>query len=420
MSDFSNLSAKEKIEKAFDLYRKFTSFPLAAAASGIPKTTLLRWASRHPEYNSVQNEGIPTPKKAGMSITEDTVTIISPLSTDAVSPKDMLIRHKQNPDNFTMTKMKTNQWGDADNPKLQICCTWVPKIESFVSPAYSDRKEGWKPKKLKKAKKNNGVLRFMILADPHAPLHEQVLTDAAAALAREVQPDKIISLGDSSDNSPWTRHRKNPRKDLDHTAQEAVDGTYDWLAQIADAAPNAEKIVLAGNHDWWIYDRVLETIPQLATLKVAHSDERILDLERILRMDELGWKLASTQGGRYHDSVHAILDDVIGIHGVKTGKHGGALVEMATWEGATVIQGHDHKQTLARHVKRRVDGTESAHWSWSIGAMSRRDLGYDHKRDVHQGFGMMTVWPDGRWHPEIVSFDPQKGDVTYRDWRYKP
>lgn len=394
-------STEAKIATAKALYAAHDGNASKAGDSiGLERTTLLKWFKRVQENSG----GEP-------------ITISSDRSVDVATKESLLIQHGYNPDDYEEISSRINQWGDPDGTTShQIRINVRPRAEALLRPAL-ERTPGWSPPKPNPVK-GQAVERIMLVSDPHCPLDETTLTDASVELARLIQPTKIVQLGDSMDNSPFSRHRKNPRHDLDYSTQDCVDSTYKYLARLADAAPNAERVILAGNHDWWLYHRVLEQLPQLATLNVACSSERFLSFERLLRLDEIGWTLESTGGGDYHDSTHQCLNDLVAIHGVKTGKHGGAMVEIMGWHGTSVAQGHDHKTALVRHVKRLPNGSEAAYWSWSLGAMSRRDLGYTHTRDVHQSFGVVTVWPDGRWQPELAVYDPQHDDVTYRDWRY--
>jgi hypothetical protein len=108
------------------------------------------------------------------------------------------------------------------------------------------------------------------------------------------------------------------------------------------------------------------------------------------------------------------------MHGRRTGKHGGAALEIEGWEGTSIGQGHDHKLAVTAITRRLPDNTEVQRWAISAGTMARRNLGYDPRRNVNQGFIVIVVWPDGHWHPEVAAYDPQTMTTTWRDWRYNP
>jgi hypothetical protein len=71
-------------------------------------------------------------------------------------------------------------------------------------------------------------------------------------------------------------------------------------------------------------------------------------------------------------------------------------------------------------TKRLANGTETQRYAINAGTMARRDLGYSAARDCQQGWWVFVVHEDGRWHPEMVLFDPQTSETTWRDWRWQP
>jgi hypothetical protein len=54
----------------------------------------------------------------------------------------------------------------------------------------------------------------------------------------------------------------------------------------------------------------------------------------------------------------------------------------------------------------------------SIGMSCERDggLGYAIDPDWQPGDAMVTVWPDGRWHVELIRWDG--GELVWRDERF--
>jgi hypothetical protein len=437
LSDFHQLPEDQKPQVAFDLYVEYGGYRQAAEAMGIPKSCLHRYATRFHGYQPLQPgrgghnrapknpveevQRVTGPETPGVTINPDQAVITGPKSTDAVTPRDLQLQHGFEPDDWDITHVKINQWGPGEGEAYhQLKITMKPRLAALIKPALGDRVAGWRPRKRRAVRGNPEAVKVMVvMGDFHAPLVEEKLFDAGLEILHELQPDEIIANGDTGDNAPFGKHRPNLRDDFkDITAQDNVDATYECLAGLRDAAQDARIIKTHGNHDDWMYLRVLETLPQMARLTRAKDRQEILDIGYILRLDELDIELVSHKGGNYFESEYAITDDLVVIHGVKTGKHGGAVKEIQTWSGASVIQNHDHKQALIRHVKRRPNNTEVAFWSWSVGAMCMRNLGYAQSRDVHQGFGVLSLWPDGLWHPEFVSFDPQSGVTTFRDRRY--
>lgn len=359
-------------------------------------------------------------ERAGCKITSNTAVLISvanPRGTDSMTPEELFFDHGLDPSEWEYTAT-LNRWdalaGNGEITTLsQIKINAKKRInpETFVIGI----KNGWEPPTARRSKRSSRPEYIVAFPDPHAPHQEQVLFDASVSWLEEFQPKRVVCLGDAGDNSPFKRHRKNER--IDCTVSEAVDGTYKALARWRNAAPDAQMDIIPGNHDWWLQCRVLEEFPHLMQLQRPGEDFALLNMRSVLALDQLRITLHD-RGGEYHDNVIQIADDLVAMHGTKTGKHGGATKEQSGWEGASIVQGHDHKTAMTAITKRLPSGGETQRYAFSAGTMSRRDLGYDPAHNCNQSFMVFTIWPDGRWHPDYALFDPQRNDVTWRDWRY--
>lgn len=407
-AEWKSLKSPEKQDYAAFLFEKFDGNARQAALwIGLNRSTLQAWFQKHRD----------NPVDPG---TDSEVHVITGDRVIGSQQSERIIRANGfDPEDWDVVAASLNEAEDKEgNISNQAWLKIQRKPESLIRPAL-ERTPGWRPPKAKPVKPQ-AVERIMLLTDQHAPLGEQTLLDASVELARLIQPAKIVKLGDGMDADPWSRHRAKERRDLQYDMQDCIDEEYIHDARLAEAAPDARRVKVIGNHDWWMFQRMLEQYPQLFRLHKACSDERLFEPDdifiRMLRMDETGWELARTDGGEYFESEHRVLPDLMGLHGVRAGKHGGAVLEFDGWHGTSVAQGHDHTMALIRHVKRLPNGTEVAYWSWSLGAMTIRPHGYSHKRQVHQGFGVVTVFEDGSWVPEVVPYDPQRDVVMYRDW----
>lgn len=355
---------------------------------------------------------------AGAHIEADRATITSRPSTADITPEELMEQKGLDPNDWTY-QATVNCWdalvGNGEYTtlhQLKIVCKRKP--EAIVRDLTI--KNSWvPPKPNKKRVAAKAVSHHVILPDPHAPHHEVALVEASVALIETLQPAKILCLGDLKDNCPWSRHKPNPRMDI--CAEEALWAGYEMLAGWRAAAPDAEFDICWGNHDFWIMDRLKETYPELVTLRRPGEEEPYLSLSKLLRLEDLRINCIETVG-EYHDVTLQLHDDLVAMHGTKAGKHGGAILEIDGWEGASIIQGHDHKTAIIAVNKRLPNGGHTQRYAISAGTMARRDLGYDPKQNVSQSFVVITEYEDGRWHPELALYDPVRKDTTYRDWRY--
>lgn len=388
-----------------------------AASSGVSLRCLFNWKSKHANVGDYLDSPLG---RDGVYITGDTATIVTltRASGENVTPDEVLKDEGLDPEHWDVVSYTSNKWHapTATGRELfeQTKLVARRRVESILKPAKS-RKAGWIPPK-PRLRKRTAKRLIAALGDPHAPLEETDFVEAQCAWLSVYQPDEIYLMGDAADNSPWKRHKKNRR--IDCTAQQALDATYAYLSRIRAAAPNARIVLVYGNHDYWIIDRIMETVPQLGTLRRADGTQ-IVSLADWLRLDELHIETVEVQG-EYHDHVVQILPDLIGLHGVASGPYGGAVKEFNNWEGASVIQGHDHKGALVLLSKRLPDGGDVQRIAASVGTSARRDLGYDHKRNVCQSFLTITVTDDHTWHPELAIFNPQTRTTTWRDFAYTP
>lgn len=343
-------------------------------------------------------------------------TAVSTKSPDAITPDELLGTHGIDASQMVETSYKANIWTQADGSTAhQLTVHAKPKLKLTD---YIEIPEPWNGKSLKpkgRPHKGPGPRYIPLFPDPHCPLQERALCAAAENWLETFKPDTWICLGDEQDASAFSRHRSNPAFDFD--ANTGLEETYRQLERWAIAADGVEWLLLPGNHSYWLKLRLLEKLPALAGLKQPGSGVEFLSLDNLLNLKSLNGKAVEAPG-EYFDATLQVLEDLTAMHGTKTGKHGGAATEIEGWEGTSIIQGHDHKLTVVAITRRLPDGTEVQRWAVSAGTMAKRELGYDPRRNVNQGFIVIVVWEDGRWKPEIVDYDPQTQSTTWRDWRY--
>lgn len=401
-------------EYADDLAR-LGSLSAVARYYQMPRTTL---ASRVESWRSAA-----APDAApGVQVDGDTVTIVA--NDSPLQPEQLLVEHGLDPAEWIVTAARPNSW-QALAPDGEVVTLHQLKVEAqrAVPEALTIRlPSSWTPPKPKPRRRIARLPQLVVLfADPHFPLHEQHLYDGSLALLTEHADriTRIICLGDEGDWSPFKRHRANLRTDT--TVNEAIAGTYEGLAGWRNAAPDAEMDLIPGNHTYWLQQRILEELGgKLAQIRrPLDGDVDLLSMRSILHLDHLRINYHDTTG-EYHDCMIDLAPDLVLMHGTKTGKHGGATKEQEGWEGASIVQGHDHSLAVTAINRRRPGRGHSQRYAVSAGAMARRDLGYSPKQDVGQGFVVVALWPDGRWGIEMVQYDPQTRSTVWRDWRYQP
>lgn len=206
------------------------------------------------------------------------------------------------------------------------------------------------------------------LGDELQPIHDEAAMDVVQQIARYVQPDKIIVLGDNVDLPNASRFENDPN--FTQTTQASIDSFHNQLARYRANAQNAEIVVLEGNHDerWAKYIR--KNAAEVLGVRRANAAHElaVLTLPFLLRVDELevqylaGWPA----------NTHWINERIKAIHGNKVRSNGSTAAAYANSETTSTIFGHIHRMESHHRTVNEQGGGRiiSAH---SFGTLSRID-----------------------------------------------
>lgn len=256
---------------------------------------------------------------------------------------------------------------------------------------------------------------IVVEGDHQAPYHDPGLDACATEFVREMQPVEHVFLGDTADFPTISKHADHPAAMAN--AQECIDAAYAILRRRADAAPNARRRKLKGNHDWRIEGELLMRAERLHGLHPAGETDAALGLKRLLHLDALGIELVEDVRGWEHAEVELVAggSGLVVRHGFVTGA--GTAAKTLAKLGRSVIVGHGHqKESTYRltYPKRRLQQ------AFVAGTMSRNDGVFPHfavNPNWHQGFVTVERWPDGSFVIEHAVY--HKGDLFWRDRRWR-
>lgn len=397
------------------------SFAAVARAHGVPVTTIKSRAARLGVASGhARAESTPAGVVAGDGDTITSTLPEHPKRESARTERDVLADHGYDVEAFELVTVTDNYWqgNDGDGPATLTQSKATIRPRQLPADHVVRIDNDWTPDPPRRRKPTALPVIVPIFSDPHFPLHEPALYEASLAFLDEhaASVREVIVNGDEGDWTPFGRHRTNRRVNI--TVAEAIGGVYKGLAGWRAAAPDAPIKLLPGNHSHWLQARLLEMFPAAVGIRRPGDDHDLLSLRSVCRLDELHIDYLDTPG-EYHDVHYQIADGLIVMHGTRTGKHGGATKEIEVWEGASVMQGHDHSGALTVVNYRLADGGYAQRYAVSCLAMARRDLGYSPKRDVAQGFPVVTIHPSGQWHIDLALYDPQTRATTWRDWIYR-
>jgi hypothetical protein len=256
---------------------------------------------------------------------------------------------------------------------------------------------------------------IVVEGDHQAPYYDPDLDACTTAFVADMQPVEHVFLGDTADFPTISRHADHPAATA--TVQECLDSAYGILRRRAEAAPNAIRTKLKGNHDWRVEGELLSRSERLSGIRPAGEEVAALSLRRLLQLDALGIELVEDKRGWEHAEVELVPggNGLVVRHGFVTGA--GTAGKTLSKLGRSVIVGHGHqKESTYRltYPKRRLQQ------AFVAGTMSRNDEVFPHfaiNPNWHQGFVTVERWPDGSFLIEHAVF--HQGTLYWRDRRWR-
>ncbi len=230
-------------------------------------------------------------------------------------------------------------------------------------------------------------------------------------VCRQEQPNKITLLGDIIDMPSQGKYVQEPG--FANTTQKALDETHKWFSMLRAVAPDAEIVVLEGNHDKRLQNFIQLNAMAAFGLRKANMPEALpqLSIPNLLRLDELDI--------RYEDAYPAAVDwdddETQNRHGTRANSKGSTtsqyiheLPHLNLWVG------HTHRneitwrsvigprgETLERYSANpgclaKTDGTvPSVHGAIHSDGSSARVV-----EDWQQGFGSLLYGGGQSW-PQV-------------------
>ncbi len=263
--------------------------------------------------------------------------------------------------------------------------------------------------------------QVVVTGDDQAPYHNTLLHRATCMALRDIQPRMVVKLGDLCD---YTNISKHPDHAVIKAAvDECTQAGVDILVGEREAAPDAEYVIVPGNHDIRPFAELLNRAERMADIHCAKlpgesSRRKILDLRELWRLNDLGIRLAEDPRGWQHGEVEIVPGPrgLVVVHGDRTGKN----VALNTLEsvGRSVLMGHTHRPesvflwnaTIGFEMRAMVIGAQCA---------VRGDKGFPTfvARDKWlQGGALVTVHSDGEWVAERMRWNGESLFAGSQRW----
>lgn len=331
------------------------------------------------------------------------------IPVQAVTSRGMSIR---DPETGSWEKVSW-QPNKADGPAWPLVQPAAAVDVTVLEPDWRDTRDS---RYLLAAKCADTQIGFRFLADGTVdPFHDPAAMDLFVDVCNIYQPDKITVLGDFLDFASFGRFAQEAS--FANTTQLSLDYAHQWLAKLRAACPDAEIIVIEGNHDKRMQNFVETNAVAAFGLRLADMPESwpVMSLPNLLRLADLDV--------HYVDAYPAATDwdnsRTRNIHGTRANSKGSTMSQYVhelphvnTWAGHTHRAEVVYRTVLGEYglpvesyaanpgVLCRTDGSvPSVHGSISANGDPARIV-----EDWQQGFGLC-------WYNESESI-PQ----VYRIW----
>lgn len=202
------------------------------------------------------------------------------------------------------------------------------------------------------------------------PFHDEAAMECFVQAALQCQPDKIQILGDFLDLASQGRFAQEAA--FANTTQAALDAGHAFLAKLRAAAPDAELIIIEGNHDKRMQNFIEANAVAAFGLKRAGLPKSwpVMSLPYLLRLDELNIQYVDA----YPAATDWDNDTTRNIHGTKANSRGSTTAQyvhehphLNTWAG------HTHRTEITYHSVIGARGEAIESYSANPGCLCRTD-----------------------------------------------
>lgn len=332
------------------------------------------------------------------------------------------------PEKVKLTSTTTTTDGDtkvSEKTSVTLASLWEPQWP-VVQPARPVALSQPKPKKRRGKLKTETAV---ILPDPQIgfrlyddetlePFHDDRAMRVALSIAAELNPHRIVNLGDFIDLPAHSKYEQEPA--FAFTTQQALDRGHKFLGEQRAAAPDAEIVVIEGNHDRRLHNAIRNNAAASFGIRVANAPESwpVMSLPNLLRMDELG----VTYVAGYPAGEYWINDNLVCIHGRKVRSGGSTAAPVAKDEYVSQIFGHTHRSEEYWTTRRDRQGAVEI-MAATPGCLCRIDGVVPSLKGSTDVYGrVVRAFEDWQQGLAVVTYEPGNGSfdierVRIRDGR---
>lgn len=200
------------------------------------------------------------------------------------------------------------------------------------------------------------------------PTHDEKAIQVALAIIKDVQPERVVCVGDNLDLPEMGKYLTTPA--YQRTTQAAIDRATTFCAQLRAVAPFAQVVWLAGNHEERMPKYLLMNAAAAYGLRKGNTPDSwpVLSVPYLCRMDDF----AVEYRPGYPASDMWINEKLRVIHGDRVKSSGSTAHVYLNNEKTSVIYGHIHRIETAYKTREDFDGPRTI-MAASPGCLARID-----------------------------------------------
>ena len=259
------------------------------------------------------------------------------------------------------------------------------------------------------------------------PTHDDKAIDILLALIKDTKPDLIACVGDNLDLPEMGKYVTYPA--YVQTTQASIDRATMFCAQMRDAAPHAQIVWLAGNHEERMPKYLVQNAAAAYGLRKGNVPDSwpVLSVPYLCRMEDYGVEYKPG----YPAADLWINKKLKIIHGDRVKSNGSTAHVYLNAEKVSVIYGHIHRIETAFKTREDYDGARTI-MAASPGCLARIDGAIPSTRggvdldgrpltrfeNWQQGIGVVTYEVDGdhKFAYEVATI--YNGWMMYRGKEY--
>jgi GGDEF domain-containing protein len=241
------------------------------------------------------------------------------------------------------------------------------------------------------------------------PTHDEQAIAIAESIIHQLQPDKIIMVGDNLDAPEFGKYRLSPA--FAQTTQASIDRATELCFRLRALAPAATIVWIAGNHEERITNATLDNLKAAFGIKrgLAPDSLPVLSVPFLLRMDET--EVEYKPG--YPAGSYWINERLRVIHGDKVASGNSTAHKYLANSKTSVIYGHIHRREWAERSREDFDGAKTI-LAASPGTLARCDGSVPStKGGIDLEGRPLPIVEDWQQGLAVVTYRPGDGEFWY-------